>query len=87
VASLLATSAAGVHARRDGSFSWQTHIEHGPPRLVIGKAVQKMDADLLVLGTRAHTGVAHLFVGSVAAEILRDVPCDVLVVPPRRAAA
>ena len=47
------------------------------------KAVEKADTDLLVLGTRGFTGVAHLFLGTVAGDVLRDVACDVLVVPPR----
>lgn len=60
-----------------------THIRPGRPRLVIEHAVKKADTDLLVLGTRGFTGVAHLFLGTVAGDVLRDVACDVLVVPPR----
>jgi nucleotide-binding universal stress UspA family protein len=50
---------------------------------VISKAVKKADTDLLVLGTHGYSGVAHMFLGSVAGDVLRDVTCDVLVVPPR----
>jgi nucleotide-binding universal stress UspA family protein len=62
---------------------WKLLVRCGSPRLVIKKAVKKADTDLLVLGTRGFTGVAHLFLGTVAGDVLRDVACDVLVVPPR----
>ena len=42
-------------------------------------------ADLLVLGTHGRTGLARVFLGSVAARVLASAPCPVLVVPPRRA--
>jgi nucleotide-binding universal stress UspA family protein len=64
--------------------SWTTHVRYGSPRTVIMREVRKTDTDLLVLGTRGHTGAAYAFLGSVAGDLLRDVPCDALVVPPRR---
>lgn len=45
------------------------------------------NADLLVLGTHARGWGARMMLGSVAEATLRDVPCNVLVVPPRRTAA
>ena len=63
---------------------FNTHVRYGDPRSVIKAAVAKLNTDLLVLGTRAHSGVAHMFLGTVAGDVLRDVRCDVLVVPPRR---
>jgi len=65
-----------------GELSWKAHLHHGSPRTVIPKVVAKTGADLLVLGSRGHAGVAHVLLGSVAGDILREVPCDVLVVPP-----
>jgi hypothetical protein len=44
-------------------------------------------ADLLLLGTHGRAGLAHALLGTVAGDVLRDVQCDVLVVPPRRQGA
>lgn len=63
---------------------WKTHIQRDAPKLVIEKAVKKAETDLLVLGTRGRSGLAHAFLGSMAGEALRSVNCDVLVVPPSR---
>jgi nucleotide-binding universal stress UspA family protein len=84
LATLLADSFTGAKEPATDAPYWQTLIQFGPPRLVIQKAVKKAEADLLLLGTHGHTGVAHLFLGTVAGDILRDVACDVLVVPPRQ---
>lgn len=63
--------------------AWTPHVRFGSPRTVVEKVVRQADIDLLVLGTRGRSGVAHAFLGSVAGAILRDVACDALVVPPR----
>lgn len=63
---------------------WRTHVVEGAPRLVIERTVKKTNADLLVLATHCYSGVAHAFLGTVAGDVLRAVPCDVLVTPPCR---
>jgi nucleotide-binding universal stress UspA family protein len=62
----------------------RTVVRHGPAQIVVENAVEKAGTDLLVLGTRGRTGVAHVLLGSVAGDVLRAVACDVLVVPPAR---
>lgn len=62
---------------------WRQYVRYGSPRKVIPNAVTRKRADLLVLGTHGRSGVAHAFLGTVAGDVLREVPCDVLVVPPR----
>lgn len=84
---LLATSLAQAKVAPIDAPSWKTHVRYGSPRTVIEKAVKKGEADLLVLGTHGHSGVAHAFLGTVAGDVLREVACDVLVVPPRRDAS
>lgn len=42
----------------------------------------ELDADLIVMGTHARSGLAHLLVGSVTERTLRRAPCPVLAVPP-----
>jgi nucleotide-binding universal stress UspA family protein len=63
---------------------WRTHVRYGAPRTVIEAAVKKAEPDLLVLGSRGYSGLAQVFLGTVAGDVLREVACDVLVVPPRR---
>lgn len=41
----------------------------------------KCKADLIVMGTHGRTGLAHVFLGSVAERTLRQAPCPVLTVP------
>lgn len=78
---LIAASLERAKISPEHAPRWKLDVRCGVPRLVIEKAVKKLDADLLVLGTHGHAGVAHLFLGTVAGEVLRDVACDVLVVP------
>ena len=55
-------------------------MEQGPVREVIFYQVQRLKPDLLVIGTHGRTGVAHALLGSVAEDLLRAPPCDVLAV-------
>ena len=82
-ARLLAAQRAGGLPNAEGA-RWVLKVQYGSPRALIPKAVAKHRADLLVLGTHGRSGVAQAFLGTVAGDVLRDVPCDVLVVPPRR---
>lgn len=66
--------------------SWRMHVQYGSPRGIIAKLVKKADTDLLALGTHGYSGLAHALLGTVAGDLLRDVDCDVLVVPPPRSA-
>lgn len=46
----------------------------------IVEEARKQVADLVVMGTHGRTGLAHVFLGSVAERTLRDAPCPVLTV-------
>ncbi|MBV6418558.1 MAG: hypothetical protein CMLOHMNK_03466 [Steroidobacteraceae bacterium] len=59
----------------------EQQIERGPPFDAIRNAVEKRAPQLLVIGTRGLSGLARVFLGSVAERVLRDVDCDILVVP------
>jgi nucleotide-binding universal stress UspA family protein len=87
IADILARTLPGAAESPGGVPAFRAYVRYGAPRSVIKAAVKKLDADLLLLGTHAHAGLAHAFLGTVAGDVLRDVPCDVLVVPPRRATA
>ena len=58
----------------------QKIMEEGAVREVIARQVSRVNPDLLVIGTHGRTGVAHAFLGSVAEDLLKSPPCDVLVV-------
>jgi nucleotide-binding universal stress UspA family protein len=47
---------------------------------MIREYAEEVGTDLIVMGTHGRTGVAHVFLGSVAERTLRGSPCPVLVV-------
>ena len=55
-------------------------MEEGMVRDVLQRQISRLAPDLLVIGTHGRTGVAHALLGSVAEDLLRDPPCDVLAV-------
>jgi nucleotide-binding universal stress UspA family protein len=79
---LLAAALSHAKVRPADAPAWTTHVRLGSPRNIIGKAIKQADSDLLALGTHGWSGLAHLFLGTVAGQVLRAVHCDVLVVPP-----
>lgn len=58
------------------------YVREGEPRRVIADHLQFTDADLLVVGTHARSGVQRLMIGSVASSLLASLDCDILTVPP-----
>ena len=77
----LAAELAKANVRPEDGPRWKTHVRHGSARLVVEKSVKKRASDLLVVGTHAYSGAAHVFLGSVAGDVLRASKCDVLMVP------
>lgn len=53
----------------------------GEARAAIVDEARRWPADLLVVGTHGRSGFDRLLLGSVAAGVLRDAPCSVLVCP------
>ena len=58
-------------------------VHHGYPSSVIDAAARARRADLVALGTHGMSGLRYVLLGSVAERVLREAPCDVLVVPPK----
>ena len=69
-----------------GSFGMvaATHLAVGEPWREIVQLAGELGADLVVVGTHDVRGVARLLLGSVAAEVVRNAPCEVLVVREKR---
>jgi len=55
-------------------------MKQGTVREVIFEQARRLKPDLVVMGTHGRTGIAHAFLGSVAEDLLRAPPCDVLAV-------
>ena len=73
-----ATKLAAVERKfRDQGIRAQSHLVEAPAASGIAHAAERLDADLIVMGTRGHTGLKHLFLGSVAEATLRQAPCSV----------
>jgi nucleotide-binding universal stress UspA family protein len=81
IAELTAAALARANVWPGDAPHWKPHIQCDSARLVIRRAVKKADTDLLVLGTHTFSNVARVVLGTVAGDVLREVACDVLVVP------
>lgn len=57
----------------------------GDVALGVEQFTREHNIDLIVLGSRADTGITRLFEGSVAEEIFREARCPVLVIGPQAA--
>jgi nucleotide-binding universal stress UspA family protein len=63
-----------------GDVSADTIVRTGSPVLEIIDVARKLDVDLIVISTHGRTGLKHVFLGSVAEDVVRRAPCPVLVV-------
>lgn len=55
-------------------------VREGDPRSVIVDEAKEWDADLIVMGSQGHTGIARWLLGSVAQSVLTHAPCSVEIV-------
>ncbi|MCB0465745.1 MAG: universal stress protein [Aequorivita sp.] len=56
-------------------------MPEGHPAKDIIKTAETWEADLIVMGTHGRTGLAHLFVGSVAEHVIHHSKIPVMIVP------
>jgi nucleotide-binding universal stress UspA family protein len=61
--------------------SWASHARYGCPGVIVDEVTRTNETDLLVVGTRGHSGLDYMLWGTTAGQLLRNVACDVLVVP------
>lgn len=62
----------------------KTHFSGGAAAHAIADVAEDEHADLIAVGSRGHSGIAGLLLGSVTQRLLQVVQCPVLVVPQSR---
>lgn len=58
----------------------ETIVEKGIPFNEIVNKGEKLEIDIIVIGTHGRSGLAHVMMGSVAEKVVRKAPCPVLTV-------
>ena len=75
----------GIHSKHVPAFRPENcHIRGGRPYQEIVQLAREIDADLITLSTRGHSGLKHLLLGSTAERVVRNAPCPVLVTRKRK---
>lgn len=64
-------------------LSPRTYIVKGPPGRELPKMVESLNADLVVMGTVARTGIAGVVIGNTAETVLSELKCSVLAIKPK----
>ena len=59
----------------------QVHVALGEPEMEILAAARRLEADLLILGTRGAGALGRFFLGTVAQAVARKAACPVLLLP------
>ena len=58
----------------------ETSVKWGSPVESVIDTAKAIGADLIVIATHGRTGLKHIFLGSVAEQIVREAPCPVLTI-------
>jgi nucleotide-binding universal stress UspA family protein len=64
----------------EAGYEANGEVREGDPSEEIVAAAAAAGTDLIVMGTRGHTGLARLVMGSIARNVLTHAPCSVLIV-------
>ncbi len=59
-------------------------LRMGIPSNEIVETAREQKAQLIVMGTHGRSGIKHMLVGSDAEEVVRNAPCDIVVVKPEK---
>ena len=71
-----------AHATKFDISVVNTHIKEGLPELVIEQVAEKLDAELVILGTIGRTGISAALIGNTAEHVIDQLNCDVLALKP-----
>ncbi|HZO82998.1 MAG TPA: universal stress protein [Candidatus Binataceae bacterium] len=58
----------------------RSEVHFGIPYEVIPNVAKKSKADMIIIATHGHTGLRHLFLGSVTERVVRLAQCPVLTI-------
>lgn len=58
-----------------------SRVEHGRPASVICEVAKEEGTDLIIMSSHGHSGLQHVRLGSVAADVARHAGCAVLLIP------
>lgn len=83
LASAKMTEALESHGKQDVRIVMEQERGISPAEVILEYAAKK-DVDLVVMGTHGRRGLGHLFLGSVAEEVVRFSPCPVLTIRERK---
>lgn len=72
--------ASAVELAKKASVSAKVHIGVGRQGAIVSDFARKLGAGLVVMGTRGHTGLAGVLLGSVAQDIIAHVDVPVTLV-------
>jgi nucleotide-binding universal stress UspA family protein len=81
-ASAAIAAAVSLAREQSATISAALLVDGEPASALLATAVERR-ADLIVVGAVRDTSIADRLLGSVASEVARQAPCDVLVVRPR----
>lgn len=71
-----------THANQFDISVANTHVEEGLPETVIEQVANKIDAELVILGTVGRTGFSAALIGNTAEHVIDQLDCDVLALKP-----
>jgi universal stress protein E len=60
----------------------KTYVEFGSPDEHILRIIEEENIDVLVMGTKARTGISGMLIGNTAERLLTQIPCSLLAVKP-----
>ena len=60
----------------------EAHLPKGSPRNEVPALAERLEVDLVVMGTVARTGISGFFMGNTAETILNRLNCSVLAIKP-----
>jgi len=72
-----------AEAERRSGGRVASELATGPAAAEIARLAAERELDLVVTGTHGRRGLRHLVLGSVAEQVVRTAPCEVLVVRAR----
>jgi nucleotide-binding universal stress UspA family protein len=71
---------AALEKAREKGVAGTATLGEVPAAPAVASRAEEIEADLVAIGTRGHTGIKHILLGSVAERTVHDAPCSVLTV-------